>query len=57
MRAQQPYAPMTPQGAVRMKRMLYWVASAGVESEHGWTQMMPGPGGMGLGMSIATASM
>jgi hypothetical protein len=48
---------MTPQGAVRMKRMLYWVASAGVESEHGWTQMMPGPGGMGLGMSIATASM
>ncbi len=56
-RAQQPYAPMTAQEAVRMKRMLFLVANAGVESEYGWTQKVPGPGGMGLGMSIATASM
>lgn len=56
-RAQAPYAPMTAQEAVRMKRMLFLVANAGVESDYGWTQKVPGPGGMGLGMSIATASM
>ncbi len=56
-RAQAPYAPMTPAEAVRMKRMLFLVANAGVEADYGWTQKIPGPGGVGLGMSIATASM
>jgi NTE family protein len=56
-RAQAPYAPMTAEEAVRMKRMLFLVANAGVESEYDWTQKVPGPGGVGLGMSIATASM
>ncbi|GAB1478812.1 patatin-like phospholipase family protein [Paracoccaceae bacterium] len=56
-RAQAPYAPMTPEEAVRMKRMLFLVANAGVEADYGWTQKIPGPGGVGLGMSIATASM
>ena len=56
-RAQQPYAPMTPQEAVRMKRMLFLVANAGVEKDYSWTQKIPGPGGPGLAMSIATASM
>lgn len=56
-RARAPYAPMTPEEAVRMKRMLFLVANAGVESDYGWTQKIPGPGGVGLGMSIATASM
>lgn len=56
-RAQAPYAPMTPAEAVRMKRMLFLVANAGVEKDYGWTQKIPGPGGPGLAMSIATASM
>ena len=56
-RAQAPYAPMTPEEAVRMKRMLFLVANAGVEADYGWTQKIPGPSGFGLGMSIATASM
>ena len=56
-RAQAPYAPMTPEEAVRMKRMLFLVANAGVEADYNWTQKIQGPGGIGLGMSIATASM
>lgn len=56
-RALVPYAPMTPEEAVRMKRMLFLVANAGVEADYGWTQKVGGPGGLGLGMSIATASM
>lgn len=56
-RAQEPYAPMTPQEAVRMKRMLFLVANAGVEADYGWTRKLQGPGGVSLGMSIATASM
>lgn len=56
-RAQAAYAPMTPQEAVKMKRMLFLVANAGVEKDYSWTQKVPGPGGFGLGMSIATASM
>ena len=56
-RAQVPYAPMTPEEAVRMKRMLFLVANAGVEADYSWTQKVAGPGGIGLGMSIATASM
>lgn len=56
-RAQAPYAPMTPEEAVRLKRMLFLVANAGVEADYGWTQKLAGPGGVGLGMSIATASM
>lgn len=56
-RAQAPYAPMTEVEAVRMTRMLFLVANAGVEKDYSWTQKIPGPGGLGLGMSIATASM
>ncbi|MCU0899556.1 MAG: patatin-like phospholipase family protein [Cypionkella sp.] len=56
-RAQAPYAPMTEAEAVRMTRMLFLVANAGVEKDYGWTQKIPGPGGPGLAMSIATASM
>jgi NTE family protein len=56
-RAQAAYAPMTPEEAVRMKRMLFLVANAGVESDYDWTQKIAGPSGVGLGMSIAAASM
>ena len=55
-RAQAAYAPMTPEEAVRMKRMLFLVANAGVESDYDWTQKIAGPSGVGLGMSIAAAS-
>jgi predicted acylesterase/phospholipase RssA len=56
-RAQAAYAPMSPEEAVKMKRMLFLVANAGVEADYGWTRKLPGPGGAALAMSIATSSM
>lgn len=56
-RARTPYAPLTPEEAVKLKRMLFLVANAGVQTDYGWTQKLPGPGGLQLAMSIATSSM
>ena len=56
-RAQQPYAPLTPEEAVKLKRMLFLVANAGVEKDYDWTQKVQGPGGVNLAMSIATSAM
>ncbi|MDR5652009.1 patatin-like phospholipase family protein [Ruixingdingia sedimenti] len=56
-RARAAYAPMTPAEAVRLKRLLFLVANAGVEVDYGWTQKIPGPGGAQLAMSIAGASL
>lgn len=55
-RAQAAYAPMTPAEAVRLKRMLFLVADAGVEADYGWTQKIPGPAGPGLALAIANSS-
>jgi predicted acylesterase/phospholipase RssA len=56
-RAQAPYAPLTAEEAVRMKRMLFLVANAGVDKDYDWTKRVPGPGGVGLATSIATSAM
>ncbi len=56
-RAQVPFAPLTPQEAVKLKRMLFLVANAGVEEDYAWTQKVAGPGGVNLAMSIATSAM
>lgn len=56
-RAQVPYAPLTAEEAVKLKRMLFLVANAGVEKDYDWTKKVPGPGGVGLGMSIASSAM
>lgn len=56
-RAQSPHAPMTEVEAVRLKRMLFLVADAGVERDPSWVQKLPGPGGPALAMSIANASL
>ncbi|MFN4159088.1 MAG: patatin-like phospholipase family protein [Gemmobacter sp.] len=56
-RAQAAYAPMTPAEAVRLKRLLFLVADAGVERDPAWLQKIPGPGGPALAMSIANASL
>lgn len=56
-RARAAYAPMTPAEAVRLKRLLFLVADAGVERDPGWVQKLPGPGGPALAMSIANASL
>lgn len=56
-RAQQPFAPLTPEEAVKLKRMLFLVANAGVEKDYDWTQKVQGPGGVNLAMSIATSAM
>ncbi len=55
-RAQNPYGPLTQAEAVRMRRMLFLVADAGVEGERDWTKTLPGPGGPALAMSIANSS-
>lgn len=56
-RAQVPYAPLTAEEAVQLKRMLFLVANAGVDKDYGWTQKVEGPGGVNLAMSIATSAM
>ncbi len=56
-RAQVPYAPLTAEEAVKLKRMLFLVANAGVEEDYDWTQQVAGPGGVNLAMSIATSAM
>ena len=56
-RAQVPHAPLTAEEAVKLKRMLFLVANAGVDQDYGWTQKVEGPGGVNLAMSIATSAM
>ncbi len=56
-RAQVPHAPLTAEEAVKLKRMLFLVANAGVEEDYDWTQKVAGPGGVNLAMSIATSAM
>lgn len=56
-RAEGAYAPMTPTEAVKLKRLLFLVADAGVQKDYGWTQKIPGPGGIGLAARIASASL
>lgn len=56
-RAQVPYAPLTAVEAVKLKRMLFLVANAGVDKDYDWTQKVAGPGGVNLAMSIATSAM
>ncbi|WP_333816761.1 patatin-like phospholipase family protein [Tabrizicola sp.] len=56
-RAQQPYAPLTPEEAVKLRRMLFLVADAGVHKDYDWARKVQGPGGVSLAMSIATSAM
>jgi NTE family protein len=56
-KAQNPYGPLTAAQAVRMKRMLFLVANAGVEAELTWTDRLKGPGGVSLANSIVNSSM
>jgi NTE family protein len=56
-RAQVPYAPLTAEEAVKLKRMLFLVANAGVSRDYDWTKKVAGPGGVNLAMSIATSAM
>jgi predicted acylesterase/phospholipase RssA len=56
-RAQAAYAPMTPEEAVKLKRLLFLVADACVQKDYKWTQKIPGPGGIGLAAQIASASL
>lgn len=56
-KSQTPYGPMTEEQAVRVNRMLFLVANAGVQQDYKWNQRLPGPGGVQLGMAIANSSM
>ena len=56
-RAQTPYSPLTEKEAVRMSRLLFLVADAGVHKDYKWTEKMSGPGGVNLAMSIAASAM
>ena len=47
----------TPEEAVKLRRMLFLVADAGVHKDYDWTQKVQGPGGVSLAMSIATSAM
>ena len=56
-RAQEAHSPLSPAEAVKIKRILFLVANAGVSRDFGWTQKLPGPGGLELAMSIANSAM
>ncbi|MEX0286133.1 MAG: patatin-like phospholipase family protein, partial [Paracoccaceae bacterium] len=56
-KSQTPFGPLTEQQAVRLRRMLFLVANAGVQSDFRWTQKPGGPGGIQLGLAIANSSM
>ena len=56
-RAEVPYAPLTAQQAVRLGRMLFLVANAGVDQDYAQSQQVAGPGGINLALSIATSAM
>lgn len=56
-KSQTPYGPLSAEEAVKLRRMLFLVANAGVQSDYKWTQQKKGPGGIQLAMSIANSSM
>ncbi len=56
-KSQTPHGPLTAQQAVRLRRMLFLVANAGVQTDYAWTRKAAGPGGIQLATSIANASM
>jgi NTE family protein len=56
-RAQEAHSPLSPEEAIRIRRILFLVANAGVSRDFGWTQRLPGPGGLQLAMSIANSAM
>lgn len=56
-KAQNPYGPLSAEQAVKLRRVLFLVANAGVETEFGWTETEAGPGGLELALSIVNSSM
>ncbi|MEM6729261.1 MAG: patatin-like phospholipase family protein, partial [Pseudomonadota bacterium] len=56
-KAATPFGPMTEAQAIKLKRMLFLVANAGVGQDYAWNQRLPGPGGPQLGMAIARSAM
>ncbi|WP_272008485.1 patatin-like phospholipase family protein [Roseovarius sp. ZX-A-9] len=56
-KSQTPFGPLSAQEAVKLRRMLFLVANAGVQSDYKWTKQQRGPGGLQLAMSIANSSM
>lgn len=56
-KSDQPFAPLSARQAVNVKRMMFLVANAATQSDYAWTRRVKGPGGVGLGMSIANTAM
>lgn len=56
-KAQNPYGPLTAEQAVRVRRMLFLVANAGIQTDPEWTRKLKGPGGVALAMGITGSSM
>lgn len=56
-KSQTPFGPLTDAQAVKLKRMLFLVSNAAVQSDYSWTQKVGGPGGVQMGMAIANSSM
>ena len=56
-RAEEPHAPLTAREAVKLSRLLFLVADAGVEQPNDWTSDLKGPGGGQLARSIVMSAM
>jgi NTE family protein len=51
--AKTPYGPMSPQGAVKVRRMLFLIVDAGTAPAGDWVNKLQGPSGMDLIMAAA----
>lgn len=56
-RAQSPSEPLTPEQAVRLRRLLFLVSDAGGERQYRWTRQLSGPDGTQQSVLIARAAM
>lgn len=56
-RAEAPHAPLSAREAVKLSRLLFLVADAGVEQPNDWTTRMQGPGGGQLARAIVQSAM
>jgi NTE family protein len=55
--AQTPYGPLSPEQAVRLRRILFLVVDAGRGPSGDWTQQLEGPSGLELVMAVTDSAL
>jgi NTE family protein len=55
--AETPYGPLSPEQAVRLRRVLFLVVDAGRAPAGNWTQQLEGPSGLELVMAVTDSAL